>query len=223
MRIITEIGEQGLTLGERTVKLRPSFHAMTLLGEPEEIVEKFVALHKPPPLIEHFEFDGDGVKYAGDRVNHDTINRYFREMLFLSWEVITACAGEQDVTPFIGEPGARYGSYRLGKVPPEAMLALARNLMHHGCIGKPQPETGEKKGTHSGGEFVRAFEALKFVSLAVAHLGVTEAEAWDLTLTGFQAFWEAKHGKQQERRYVDEHVKTMAWLAEINKLRDPQR
>lgn len=216
MRVLTEIGEQGITLGEREVVFRPSFHAMTRLGDPERIVEVFAALHEGPTMIEHMPGDGEGVRLAGDKISITQFRRHSREMLFLAWEVLSACSNE-DVSDVIGEPGSRYGSYRLGPVQPEIMLAMARSLMLHGCIGKT---VDQKKGKSSGGEYVRAFEALQYVSLAVAHLGITEGEAWNMTMTSFQGHWEAKHGKQKERRYVDEHESTMSWLASINAVRD---
>lgn len=220
MRVLTEIGEQGLELGDKSVVLRPSMFAMTCLGGPERIVEVFAELHKQPALVEHMDFDPEGVRAAGDALSVRLFRRYWREMLFLSWEVLNACADGQDLVPFIGEPGQRYGSYRLGKVPAEAMLAMARSLMQHGCIGKV---SSQDKGKSSGGEYSRSFEALQFVSLAVAHLGVTEAEAWNMTMTSFHGHWEAKHGKQQERRYEDEHTATMNWLAAVNAIRDGKK
>lgn len=219
MRVLTEIGEQGLTFGEREVKLRPSFYAMTQLGNPEEIVELFVEIHKPPALVEHMDWDPASVRQFGDAVSVNRVNRYFRDMLFLSWQVLTACADE-DISDLIGGPGTRYGSYRLGKVSPEIMLAMARSLMHHGCVGKA---VQADKGKSSGGDYSRNFDALSFVSLAVAHLGLTEAEAWNMTMSSFQGHWEAKHGKQKERRYVDEHVRTMEWLKAVNKMRDKKQ
>lgn len=219
MRVLTEIGEQGITVGDREVKFRPSFYAMTKLGDPERIVELFVDLHKQPVIIQHEDWDGPGIRAAGDQISVTQIRRHWRDMLFLSWEVLTACTDE-DVSDVIGCPGARYGSYRIGKVDPEIMLAMARSLMHHGCVGQAHKNEKEGGGTSSGGSYVRAFEALQYVSLAVAHLGLTEDEAWNMTMSSFQGHWEAKHGKQKERRYVDEHVKTMEWLASINAIRD---
>lgn len=220
MRVLTEIGEQGLSSDSRDVVLRPSLYAMTTLGSPTEIVELFAEIHGGPEFIEHMPGDPIGARDAGDRLNVSIMRKHWRRMLFLSHEIMNACAGGESLVEFIGEPGERYGSYRLGKVPPEAMLALARNLMHHGCIGKAvEPE----KGKSSGGGYSRSFEALHYVSLAVAHLGLTEAEAWNMTMTSFQGHWEAKHGKQKERRYVDEHDSTMNWLKAVNALRDKKK
>lgn len=216
MRVLTDIGEVGITAGERQVKFRPSLDAMARLGSPEEIVEKFVALHQPPPVIEHMPWDKPGAMVEGDKLTLQIFRRHWRDMLFLSWEVLTACCDE-DIADIIGEPGEKYGSYRIRQVQPEIMLALARSLMHYGCIGNAH---SQDKGKSSAGEYSRAFDPMQYVTLAVTHLGMAEADAWNLTITSFQAHWEAKHGKQKERRYVDEHESTMKWLASINAMRD---
>ena len=222
MRVLTEIGEQGLTLPDgRSVVLRPSFYAMTRLGDPARIVEVFAEIHQPPVLVEHMDFDLDSVKLAGDAISVTRLHRYWRSMLFLSWEIICACA-EEDVTAFIGEPGSRYGSYRLGQVSPEIMLALARSLMQHGTIGPIAKAVEHAEKAPANAVYVREFEALKFVSKAVAHLGVTEGEAWNMTMSSFAAHWEAKFGEQKEARYADEHTRTMDWLARVNAKRQPK-
>jgi len=223
MRVITAIGEQGLSHPDgRQALLRPSFYAMTQLGTPERIVELFAELHRAPPLIQSMSFDTIGAREQAHRVNLQLIRRHWRDMLFLSWEVMTACS-DDDLTPFIGEPGSRYGSYRLGPVNPEVMLALARSLMQHGVIGplpksKPEADAPKKQGT-----FTKKFDALPFVSKAIAHLGLSEGEAWNLTLTGFAAHWEAKFGENKQERYSEEHDSTMNWLEQVNKLRPPKR
>ncbi|QMP23934.1 hypothetical protein DDSR119_16 [Pseudomonas phage DDSR119] len=219
MHIITEIGEQGITIGEKTYILRPSFRAMTRLGEPDEIVEIFAAIHKPPNFIEHMEWDGVGVRSAGDTVSRTVFKRYWLEMLYLSRDVMIACCDE-DLTPAIGEPGSRYGSYRIGPVSPEIMLAMARSLMQHGCIGPVAKavQRSERSGSKSG--YTREFNALGFVSKAIANLGVTESDAWNMTMSSFHAHWEAKYGEPKEARYVDEHEATMSWLAKVNAIRD---
>lgn len=224
MRVITAIGEQGLTLptGE-SVKLRPSFYAMTQLGEPREIVEKFARLYAPPQLVQSMPFDTTGAKMLAQQINSKIVKDYWLDMLFLSWEVLTACS-DQDLRPFIGEPGTRYKSYRPGPVSFEAMLVLARSLMRHGIIG-PIPEKSqaqlefEAQQPRDKSKYTDEFHSLGYVSKAVAHLGVSEEEAWNMTLTGFVAHWEAKFGEPKDKRHSEEHDDTMAWLAKVNSKR----
>lgn len=227
MRVITAIGEQGLEHPDgRTALLRPSLYAMTQLGDPARIVEVFADLHRQPQLVESMPFDTDGAKEAAARVNLSILRRHWRDMLFLSWEVMTACS-DDDLTAFIGEPGSRYGSYRLGPVKPEVMLALAQSLMQHGVIGPMPKEMADpdtvKEAKQRAGNYTPEFDAMSFVSKAIAHLGMSEAEAWNLTLTGFAAHWEAKYGEPKEKRHSAEHDATMNWLEKVNAVRDSKQ
>lgn len=222
MRVITAIGEQGLQHPDGTgVVLRPSMYAMTRLGEPEDIVAKFVTLHAPAPLAKSSEGDSIGVIAAINAENKRRMRDHWREMLFLSWEVLNACADDADLVPFIGEPGTRYASYRFGPVPMEVMVELARSLMQHGTIGpikhiKPADPDAPKNPD----KYVPGFDALLFVSKATAVLGMSEAEAWAMTMTSFAAAWEAKFGENKQERHSQEHDDTMAWLAKVNSKRE---
>lgn len=223
MRVITQIGEQGLEHPDgRCAVLRPSLYAMSSLGTPEQIVEKFSELHSSPSFMTFDESGSYGVKLAGMEVNKQRMRDHWRAMLYLSWEILTACS-EHDLSPFIGEPGERYASYRLGPVPPEAMLALARSLMQHGIIGPmPKKQNGDPVQPAKS-KYTPKFDALSFVSKAVAHLGFSEADAWNMTMTSFAANWEAKFGENKQERHSEEHDDTMAWLAKVNEQRKPKQ
>lgn len=226
MRVITSIGEQGLELTDgRCAKMRPSFYAMTQLGEPSEIVEKFVVIHSGPDQVQDMRTDTDGAKALSSQINQRLSRKHWRDMLFLSWEIMQACS-EEDLTPFIGCPGSRYGSYRMGPMPASDMLVFARALMRHGVIGPMPKKTAEQleaeaKLPRDKSKFTQEFHAINFVSKAVSHLGVSESEAWDMTLTGFAAHWQAKYGEQKEQRHSEEHDDTMAWLKKVNEKRPP--
>jgi hypothetical protein len=195
---------------------------MSSLGSPEEIVDKFARLHSSPSFMTFDDSDAYGVKMAGMEVNKQRLRDHWRDLLFLSWEVLTACTND-DLTPFIGGPGERYASYRIGPVPPEAMLALARSLMQHGIIGPmPKKQNGEP-AKPAKSNYTPRFEALSYVSKAVAHLGFSESEAWNMTMTSFAANWEAKFGESKQERHSEEHDETMAWLAKVNEQRKPKQ
>lgn len=228
MRVITSIGEQGLELSDgRQVVLRPSFYAMTQLGTPAEIVEKFVAIHSGPSLVQPMSFDTEGSKIVANSINVRIRNKHWRDMLFLSWEILTACS-QDDLTPFIGSPGERYGSYRMGPMPAHVMLIFARALMQHGVIGPMPKKTAEQLEAEASlprdkSKFTQEFHAINYVSKAVTHLGMSDTEAWDLTLTAFAAYWESKYGEPKEQRHSEEHDDTMAWLKKVNEMRPPKK
>lgn len=205
----------------RQVLFRPSLYAMTQLGSPKEIVQLFSDLHEPPRLGESFDFDTPGAKAQMGRINAQIVSRYKTDMLFLSWRVLYACA-DVDPKDFIGEPGTRYNSYRPGNVPPEVMLVMARTLLRHGLIGPPI-EVSEEQAKAAEGQQKKPgaieFDAMAFVSRAVTHLGMSEDEAWNMTITSFGSHWASKYGENKEKRHSEEHDKTMAWLTEVNKAR----
>lgn len=222
MRVITEIGEQGVTLPSgRSMRFRPSLYAMTQIGSPREIVEVFTALHEPPIFGESMPWDCDFLKQQMQKINARRARDHWRHMLFLSWQVMYACA-ESDPKEFIGEPGEKYASYRMGAIEPEIMLVMARSLLHHGLIGPRQnvPQSDGKDAEPAAERRgAQEFDAMAFVSKAVAHLGVSEDEAWNMTLTSFGSHWAAKFGEHKEKRHSDEHDQTMRWLKEVNKAR----
>lgn len=223
MHAITQIGEQGLEHPDGTaVILRPSFRAMASLGEPEEIVEKFSRLHSSPILASVIKSDPLGVRLQCIQVNKTILRDHWREMLFLSHEIITACATD-DMRKFIGEPGSRYASYRLGPVPPEVMLVLARSLMAHGIIGPMPKKLDGEVGTPAKSSYTAKFDALFFVYKAVSILGMSEGEAWNMTMSSFAAAWNAKYGENKQERFSEEHDNTMAWLKKVNEKRKPKQ
>ena len=121
------------------------------------------------------------------------------------------------MTDLIGHMGTRWGSFVMGAMPPQDMVHLARSLMRHGIIGL-KPEGLPAKPVK---EYTAEFNAREFVSQAVAHLGMSTAEAWNLTMTEFSGAMQSKFGKP-ETIPVEEHDDAMARLAEINKLRQNQ-
>lgn len=199
---IVSIGELGVSLGERDWLFRPSFSAMDSLGSPREIVEKFTTLFEPPKINPFWPTQ--------------SYRAWEREVSSIAYDVLMACC-DDDVTPLIGHMGTRWGSFVMGAMPTQDMVHLARSLMRHGIIGL-KPEGLPAKPVK---EFTPEFNAREFVSQAVAHLGMSTAEAWNLTMTEFSGAMQSKFGKP-ETLPVEEHDDAMARLAEINRLRQYQ-
>ena len=82
---------------------------------------------------------------------------------------------------------------RLGKLSPNELVVLAQHLITHGVLGdQPQTAGGDK------GEYSPRFDARSWVYLAVAHLGVSEFEAWGMTMTGLRAALAAKYPQKEK-------------------------
>jgi hypothetical protein len=108
------------------------------------------------------------------------------------------------------------------------MLVMARSLLQYGLIGPMVEKSEEAKKEEADkprdrSKFSKEFDALAFVSRAVTHLGMSEAEAWNMTVTSFSAHWQAKYGEHKEKRHSEEHDSTMKWLAKVNELRDARK
>lgn len=199
---IVSIGEIGVSVGERDYLFRPSLSAMDSLGSPAEIVEKFTILFEPPKINPIWPVQ--------------SYRTWEREVAATAYDVLSACSDE-DVTPLLGHMGTRWGSFVMGAMPPQDMIHLARSLMRHGIIGL-KPEGLPAKPVK---EYTAEFNAREFVSQAIAHLGMSTVEAWNLTMTEFSGAMQSKFGKP-ETIPVEEHDDAMARLAEINKLRQNQ-
>lgn len=110
-----------------------------------------------------------------------------KTLLLDALAVVQACSGE-DLSEVIG-----YCDHRLKLVlrraQPEDLVVIARHLLQHGIIGvlpaQPRPHDAEV-------EYSSEFNAREYVALAMAHLSLSERDAWNLTMTGFLGAMRAK-------------------------------
>lgn len=190
MRCITEIGEIGITIGEREVKLRPSLYAMSQLGTPAEIVELFALMQQP----------------------------FSKAVFYAAIPVLWACCDE-DISDLTGYQGRTLKSWVPGKLPAEDVVALARSLMKHGIVGA-LPASGEP----NKGDYSAQFHARDYVAMAVAHLGASESEAWDMTMTSLSGAMRSKYPPQKSSSEgpptLEEYDKTMNWFEEVQAKRE---
>jgi len=217
MRVLHEIGEIGLHGEGREALLRPSFYAMSTLGTPEEIVEKYVTLHAPLELVQVDIGMAPGLVELAVKENHRRAKEIWNDTFWLAHSIITACC-DDDLTYFIGEAGERYNSYRPGAMPVEDIVTIARSLMRHGIIG-PEPKNREPDAPRQDSDYTSKFDASKYVYKAVADLGLSEDQAWNMTLSGFAAAMEAKHGEGTSEKDSQNHDDTMNWLESVNRAR----
>lgn len=181
MKAITDIGQAFIRAGERDVFLNPSFLGMSRIGSAEEIVDTFVKVH--------------GGKYPSHRMNSGPVSKVvyatcFAEMAEAAARVIQACS-EQDVTGIIGQYRVTTSGrliYRPGAIPIDDVITIARHLMNHGVMGDQPAEEAQRRD----GDYSDKFEPRSFVYTAVAHLGMSESDAWDMTMTSFRAAMDAK-------------------------------
>lgn len=206
MQVLTDIGEMGVQVGERYVKFRPSLAAMARLGSPRDIVETFVAVCGAPPLSGNPVLDEPRVK------------AWRRDQFSAACCVLWACAQDDDISWLAGYTNERY-RYVRGALPLADIVGLAAGLLKHGVLGDISPEAtrGAKKS-----DYLSEFKARDFAAAAMAHLGATETQAWDMTMTSYIIAMRAKFPPAKEAKQVptdDEYTHVKGWLARVNMAR----
>lgn len=137
--------------------------------------------------------------------------------------VIFACT-EDDVSDLFGWVEAKGGASKFagGRVPPEHVVAIGQCLVKHGITGAldPLPRRADKEP-----EYVTRFVARDHVATAMAHLGLSEREAWNMTMTGLIAALRAKFPISDKDSpggrapTLEEHEATDAWYDTIKAAR----
>jgi hypothetical protein len=200
MRALTSVGEVGIETGGRSYLLRPSLFSMTQIGQPTTIVETTAILLSPEP-------------------DDPFLLKRFRKARFeRALDVMYACAGEQDLGDLIGgmvPTGKGRIAYSRGIMPMADIVAIAQALIRHGVMGDVEPEPGRI------GEAMTEFKATDYVAAAIAHLGMSESDAWGMTMTSFVQVMRSKYPpkpgpKPMTANDVDANL---ARLAKINALR----
>lgn len=193
-----EIGECLITVGEDEYFFRPSFAAMSRIGEPQEIVQNFADLHHDEltPLIERAT-DAYGHVPAW-LIEHIRSCSYGKRALMAAMTVMQACC-EGDLSALIGElrPARAKGrtfKRRMGLMGDFEMLLIAQSLIAHGIIGKANVRQLQR---HESGKATTEFNAFDYVSAARNHFSMTRSEAEQLTMTEFQHMLAAKYPDQK--------------------------
>lgn len=201
--ILTEIGEVGVHYNGKTEVLRPSFYAMSQLGTPREIVEVYASVMHPP-------------------IDRKTAKQQFDDALI----VIHACS-TADLSEVFGYYNERM-KYVIKKADPHHVVPIAQGLLKHGITGA-LPEEKPKSGGPKEPEYLREFDSRTYVAMAMAHLGLTEKQAWSMTMTSFVGAMRAKFPTQpgndpgDRAPTAEQHAATMEWFEKVGEKRRKQK
>ncbi|EAA1884678.1 hypothetical protein NCQ93_003896 [Salmonella enterica] len=206
MKAITDIGQAVIRAGDKEVFLNPSFLAMSRIGTPELIVDVFVKVHAG-----HYPKH----KISDTQILKAVNALCFAEMASAAWRVVRNCS-DGDVTALIGSCSVSASGrllYRPGVIPVEDIIQLARHLMLHGVMGDQPPEEFESKK----GEYSDKFNVRSFVYTAVAHLGMSESDAWNMTMTSFRAAMNAKFPQKEKAKVPtqEKYDEVMDWAEQM--------
>lgn len=205
MVVHTAIGEQLVTVGTRSVLFRPSLLNMTRIGTPAGIVETFVTVCGIPQL--------SGLAF----VDLPRVRAWRGEQFRTACAVLWCCTDDEDISWLIGYTNERF-RYVPGVLPLEDIIGLAAGLLRHGVMG----DVPAAKGKPPAKDYVAEFNAREFVSAAMAHLGTSENDAWQMTMTSFIGAMRAKFPPPvDEKKPLDEvdFDRVSGWLARVNKAR----
>lgn len=197
MRAITQIGEVGIRIEGARYLLRPSLAAMASLSDP---VAAFAALH------------GDDLDDA----------REAAQAVFAACceDDILQHVGMQQIGDTVTEPDGRGGvverrQYADHYVDDIHLIAIARSLMFHGLIGSAP----KRQAKGAGGKFSDTFDATGYAATAMALLGLSSAEAWQLTMTELLQALHVKYpptkAEQSQAEALADYDRATAWRDSI--------
>lgn len=206
MKAITDIGQAVIRAAGKEIFLNPSFLAMSRIGTPEQIVDAFVKVHAGH-YPKHRIADIQTLKAANARC--------FAEMAAAAANVVRHCS-EGDIAEIIGSYSVTTAGrllFKPGSLPVEDVIQLARHLILHGVMGDQPPEDFEGKK----GEYSDKFDVRSFVYTAVAHLGMSESDAWNMTMTSFRAAMNAKFPQKEKARVPtqEKYDEVMDWAEQM--------
>lgn len=181
------IGEAAIYVDGQEVILRPSFANMQKIGTPEEIKETlwdcFNALQKQQAGLELHYSDILPCSIVFDACGGDLIDSKVFGQLSVSDDKIEWIAGVE---------------------PIDNLIVMANHLLSWGINGKPSKGRLRKAANEKDGkEYL--FDPLEFVGAAVAHLGMSTEDAWNLTMVEFQRIMDSKYppiDPKKEKHYM---------------------
>lgn len=130
--------------------------------------------------------------------------------------VLATLCEQDDPTPLIGgvviDPNNPEAPARIipAAMPEGEQIAIALHLMQHGTIGTAKPNQ------KSSGGYSDSFKASEYIAAACVHLGLTRADAEQLSMTEFQTMFEMKFpSKADGKRDVPTREEYQASMAAI--------
>ena len=165
-------GQFAAVVNGKRYKFNPCFAAMAKIGNDRELVECFATIH--------------GSKYPSrlptdPGLRNRIMARCYGEIVQTSMRILKCCS-DDETGPLLGECWfTPSGKLRLkpGIMPVDDVITLAQHCMYHGLIGDGPEEVASERRE---GEYKPTFDILEFVYSAVAHLGLSESEAWNMLI-----------------------------------------
>lgn len=189
-----------IKVGGRSFELTPSFFNISKIGSPKEIIEKFNLLSGHKGHIEAFCAARDILEACG----------LDGEPELIGWLTFSERKCKTMITQ--------------GILPIEHVMILARHCMMHGiCGSRDQIDDAVERGKAKA---ITEFNAYDYVMVAIESLGMSQTEAWNLTMTSFSKYMDSKIKQMKARGEIEEkpdrkEVKSM--MAQYHELKKQKR
>lgn len=179
MRAITSIGQVGIKTPSGEYLLTPSLAAIASLKEPVDLYT--------------------------DLLSQDTPHEYRMEV---AHQVILACSSDRSISKWlglqlVGKPRVRKGvvikTYGDVYIDDIHAVAIAESLLFHGMVGKIE----RRASTAAETDYTDTFNPVEWVAAVVAHLGLSEADAWGMTMTSVLAILKTKFPPSEKQKALD--------------------
>ena len=184
MEPIKEIGEFKITISNENEDVeyffKPSFENIMKIGSPSEIVESYAILNGSE-INRTIALAFDAFGSIPDIVLKAFRSRHYGGKIFsTAMNVMRSCC-YVDATPLIGyyKHGMRGLVYVPGAISIDMIIALARNLLDHGIIGRAnlRVPARDEKG------YSAEFNAAEYITSARVNFNMPISEARQLSMT----------------------------------------
>lgn len=192
--VITKIGQAAIKTPSGTFTLKPTLAAMASLDNPTEI---HATLHNP------------------DASNDD--------ILAAAYAVILACSDSQEIKQFLGRQEIGKPKVRGNKITKTYTdvfiddihaVCIARDLIHHGMVGNVKMNRLPKEA-----DYTEEFDPLDWMAAVIAHLEISEQEAWKMSMTSILAALRTKfppsEKEQAQVKALEEKAAFDEWYQSI--------
>lgn len=160
-------------------QFHPSFFSMQRIGEPEDI------------------------KYVSDMVfsaatNYSLTGAVYRREFNACVDVLQSCCDDDlphELTGYYDEEG----QYQEGAIELHDLIVMATHFLKFGVHGQPSRRMKSLSKFKKPQE-VTLFDPVDFVTSAMAHLGVSRDDAWNMTMIEFQKAMESKYPPSEKQR-----------------------
>ncbi len=192
--------------------LSPTFEAMALIGEREDIMAVFAKLH----AAEINQFMGMFSRYSPEIVG--MIKQYSRKVTgpqqLAAAHLVLSCCSKDDLSPMIGKYVVKDRVfYQVGFESPQNIIALAQHMIYHGMIGHTTNKQAKSKSSTSG-----TFDPADFTELARLKLNMSRDESWQLTMTEFVSLWLTEYPPKEDERESPMDLSVNEFEAIMNEL-----